>query len=138
MQTHTDITNTSEARWCNVDQFLHETVSSTCAVVGFFVGYSVTLPSDTHRALPISPGAGGVVRGLEYIAAALPRGQCGSEEQTVGRCVSEQQVQISRAQSNGSGGSGLWCLRPGLLCAPKHVAMSYGLAQAVACIDTSI
>ena len=65
MQTDAKSSHTGEARWCNVDQYLDETVSSTCAVVGFFVGYSVTLPKRHIRALPISPAAGGVVRGLE-------------------------------------------------------------------------
>jgi hypothetical protein len=65
-QTHAQSSHTTEERWCIVDQYLHETVSSTCAVVGFFVGYTVALP--THiRAFPTV--AIGVVRGLEYLAA---------------------------------------------------------------------
>ena len=42
MQAQAEITHTGEARWCNFDQYFHEVVSSSCAVVGVFVGYSVT------------------------------------------------------------------------------------------------
>ena len=62
----------------NFDQFLYEMVSSTCAVVGFFVGYSMTLPEDTSELCPSRQTQAEC--GLEYIAAALPPGQCGSEE----------------------------------------------------------
>ena len=48
-QTHAERAHTGEARWSNLDQFLYETVSSTCAVVGFFASYSVTLPKDTSE-----------------------------------------------------------------------------------------
>ena len=45
MQTNTQSNHTGEEQWCNVDQYLDETVSSgACAVVGFFVGYTVALP----------------------------------------------------------------------------------------------
>ena len=38
IQTHAERAHTGEERWSNLDQFLYETVSSTCMVVGFFVG----------------------------------------------------------------------------------------------------
>ena len=62
-----------------MDQYIDETVNSTCAVVGFFVNYTVALCKKKHK----SQFASGGVRGLEYIAAALPRGQCGREQHTV-------------------------------------------------------
>ena len=42
-------THTGEERWCNMDQYFVETVSSTCAVVGFFVGYAVSLAKDSKE-----------------------------------------------------------------------------------------
>ena len=47
MQTHVERTHTGDKRWSNFDQFLYEIVSSTCAVVGFFVGFSVILLANT-------------------------------------------------------------------------------------------
>ena len=49
MQTKAEGTHTGEERWCNMDQFFVETVSSTCAVVGFFVGYAVSLAKDSKE-----------------------------------------------------------------------------------------
>eukprot|EP00974_Lingulodinium_polyedra_P022340 2156269-Lingulodinium_polyedra.AAC.1 len=41
MQTRAQGARTGEERWSNADEYFCEFVSSTCAVVGVFVGYSV-------------------------------------------------------------------------------------------------
>ena len=52
MQTQAESSHTGQERCCNVAQFFHDTVSSTCAVVGFFVGYAVALPKNTPEICP--------------------------------------------------------------------------------------
>ena len=47
MQTKAQGSHLGEERWCNTDQYFHEYVSSSCAVVGMFLGYSVILGKAT-------------------------------------------------------------------------------------------
>ena len=43
MQEKAQKTHTGEERWTNIDRHFIEVCSSACAIVGFFVGYSVAL-----------------------------------------------------------------------------------------------
>ena len=49
MHTKVESTHAGEPRWSNVDSPSHETVSSTCAGVGFDVGYNVTLAVEANE-----------------------------------------------------------------------------------------
>ena len=52
MQTQAEACHLGEERWCNTDSEHFEYVSSTCAVVGFFVGYSVAIGKHTSSICP--------------------------------------------------------------------------------------
>ena len=47
MQMKAQTTHTGEERWSNLDNFCIECISSSCAIVGFFVGYGVALGKDS-------------------------------------------------------------------------------------------
>eukprot|EP00974_Lingulodinium_polyedra_P069196 6698630-Lingulodinium_polyedra.AAC.1 len=41
MNAQAAATHTGEERWSNCDEYMNEFVSSSCAIVGVFAGYSV-------------------------------------------------------------------------------------------------
>ena len=49
MQMQAQKSHTGEPRWTNMDQWLLESMSSGCAIVGFFIGYSVAMGKATSR-----------------------------------------------------------------------------------------